>query len=111
MKYEDTWLKVMYNINVNPWIWDSMIASHVLDNRTEISSLKFQVYINFGIADYDSAIEKYLHGIDDKNANSPNKIMELVANPIKRKELFTYCGLDSLFGYRLALKQKELIEC
>lgn len=109
MKYEDTWLKVMYDINVNPWIWDSMIASHILDNRTEISSLKFQVYINFGIADYDSAIEKYLHGVDDKNANSPNKIMELVANPIKRKELFTYCGLDSLFGYRLALKQKELI--
>ncbi|HUM45240.1 MAG TPA: hypothetical protein PKI14_20015, partial [Fervidobacterium sp.] len=79
------------------------------DNRTEISSLKFQVYVNFGVVDYDSAIEKYLHSTDDKNANSTNRVMELVANPIKRKELFTYCGLDSLFGYRLAMRQVKLI--
>ncbi len=109
MKYEDTWLNIMYGIKVNPWVWDSMLASHILDNRTEIASLKFQTYVNFGIADYDSAIEKYLHGVDDKNANSPNKIMDLVANPIKRKELFTYCGLDSLFGYRLAQMQMKQV--
>ena len=35
--------------------------------------------------------------------------MELVANPIKRKELFTYCGLDSLFGYRLAQMQMKQV--
>ena len=109
MKYEDTWLNVIYGISVNPWIWDSMIAAHILDNRTEISSLKFQVYVNFGVVDYDSAIEKYLHSTDDKNANSTNRVMELVVNPIKRKELFTYCGLGSLSGYRLAMRQMTLI--
>ena len=77
-----------------------MIAAHVGDNRSLITSLKFQTYINFGVADYDSHIESFLKGRDSKNANSINRIEELDI-----QELLHYNGLDSLFGYLLAEKQ------
>ena len=106
MKFEDTWENVINGITVNNWVWDTMQAGHVLDNRPGITGLKFQAYVNFGVVDYDSEIEKYLHG-DPKNANSVNKIMELVSTEEGLRKVMTYCGLDALFEYKLAIKQME----
>ena len=86
---------------VNNWRWCSMHAAHVIDNRSKFTSLKFQVYVNFGIGDYDSSVSKYLKG---KDPTRPNRIDEA---PIE--ELLMYCGLDSLFCHRLALKQMEVV--
>lgn len=108
MKFEHLWMNIMYGFQVSPWAWDTMQAAHILDNRPGITGLKFQTYVNFGVVDYDSEIEGYLKG-DPKNSNSVNKIEQLLSSPSKREKLMTYCGMDSLFTYKLALKQMEKI--
>jgi len=101
LQFEDAWSR-HFGMPVRNWKWDSMIAAHVLDNRPGITGLKFQVYVNFGVVDYDSHLAPYLRG--NKDANSFNRIREA-----PQDELLTYCGLDALFEYRLAEKQMEVM--
>ena len=51
MKFEETWSRVRLRQPVKNWIWDTMLAAHLLDNRTGITSLKFQTFVAFGVAD------------------------------------------------------------
>jgi uracil-DNA glycosylase family 4 len=110
MKFEEAWSVVRLRQPVNNWYWDTMQAAHLLDNRPGINSLKFQVYVNFGTVDYSSEIAPYLQSVDDKNGNALNRIFELVALPGGKEKLMTYCALDSIWTYRLATKQMDLIE-
>ncbi len=103
VSFEDSWSNECLDAVIEGWEWDSQMAAHILDNRGGISSLKFQAYVNFGVIDYDSEIEHYLKG-DDKDSNSFNRIGDA---PIDK--LLTYCGMDSLFGYRLTLLQQTQI--
>jgi uracil-DNA glycosylase family 4 len=102
LKFEQSWTKEIYGCDVEGWLWDSQIAAHILENRELITSLKFQTYVNFGVADYDSHIKPYLEGVEKNNANSFNRIHEL-----SKTELLTYNGLDSIYGYKLTEKQME----
>lgn len=106
MKFEQNWSVVRAGGTVNPWVWDSMQAAHILDNRKGITSLKFQAYINFGVVDYDSEIAPYLQGKDQKNGNSFNRIYDFI-DKFGEEKLLEYCGLDALFEYKLMLKQME----
>ncbi len=109
IKFEDTWSVVRLRQEVINWKWCSMQAAHVLDNRTGITGLKFQSYVHFGVDDYSEEITPFLMG-DKKNANSFNRILELVKKPGGKEKLLTYCGLDSIYGYKLAMiQQKELL--
>jgi len=109
MKYEYNWTKTKLGIEVNNWAFDTMQAAHILDNRQGITGLKFQTYVNFGVVDYASEISPYLSA-DNKNANSINKVLELVQKSQGGKEkLLRYCALDSVFEYRLAIKQMKLL--
>lgn len=108
MKFEEAWSVVRLNQSVENWLWDSMLAAHILDNRTGITGLKFQVYINFGVVDYASEIAPYLEG-DDTNANSFNKVLDLIKTADGRHKLLTYCGYDAIYERRLAEQQMELI--
>lgn len=109
IKFEDTWSAVRLRQPVVNWKWCSMQAAHVLDNRTGITGLKFQTYVNFGVQDYSEEITPFLMG-DKKNANSFNRILELLEKPDGKEKLLTYCGLDTIYGFRLAMKQqKELL--
>lgn len=106
MKYEDNWLNILEKIYVYPWIFDTMQASHILDNRPGITGLKFQTYVRFGLMGYDDEIEPYLKSAD---SNGVNRITELVDDPPSFRELLTYNGIDSLVTYRLAkLQMKEM---
>jgi len=105
MKYEDTWSRVKFNAKPVSWEFDSMLAAHVLDNRSGITSLKFQTYVNFGIIDYDSEIHPYLVGSDYKNANSFNQTRELTETRQGRTKLMEYCAYDAAYEFRLAMKQ------
>ena len=107
MKYEETWSLILLNTRVKNWFWDSMIAAHILDNRQGITRLKFQTYVNFGIGDYSTHIEKFLQAEDSKNANSKNTLIN--AMKVHKKDVLTYCALDSIYQYRLAIKQMEVI--
>ena len=66
-----------------------MMATHVLDNRRDICSLKFQVYLHFGIAGYDDAIAPFLKAEGSNDFNTIRKA------PVER--VLFYCGLDALY--------------
>ena len=108
MKFEEAWSVVRLGQSVFNWVWDTMQASHILDNRPLITGLKFQAYVQFGIIDYDSEISPYLQA-PDNGGNTFNRIMELVEQPGGEEKLLTYCAWDSVLEYRLALLQQELI--
>jgi uracil-DNA glycosylase family 4 len=109
IKFEDTWSLIQLKQRVENWAWDSMQAAHIIDNREGISNLKFQTYVNFGIVDYASDIAPYLEG-DKKNANSFNKIIELIKTQQDINKLLHYCALDSIYEFRLAIQQQEIIK-
>ena len=99
MKFEEIWSREKLNVKIRNWIWDTMLCSHVLDNRSKATSLKFQTYINYGLVDYDSHISPYLEA-DSKNANSFNKIYKL-----DNHDLLLYNGLDTYFEFCIAMRQ------
>lgn len=108
MKFEHAWSQVRLGFSPGPWVWDTMQAGHILDNRPGITSLKFQAYTQLGVIDYDSHINPFLIGRDSKNANSMNRIYDFIEQ-YGEQELLTYCGLDALYEYQLGLTQmKEL---
>jgi len=106
MKYEETWSKVRLRQPVKNWQWDSMQAAHILDNRPGITSLKFQVYVRFGVVDYSSEISPYLKPAS-KDGNAINRIYELLEQPGGEEKLLTYCGWDAIWTYRLAMLQMD----
>jgi len=97
IKFEDAWTSQLLNIDIKSWVWDTMLASHVLDNRSSYTGLKFQSYINFGVYPYDKEIKKFLKA---KTANSFNKVEEASLD-----KLLHYGGLDSLLTSKLFYKQ------
>jgi len=101
MKFENTWINEKLNCLIKNWYWDTQLMCHILDNRSRITGLKFQTYINFGNMGYDDKISKYLKA---ENGNALNKIEELDI-----KDVLLYNGLDSLYTYRLFKKQKNII--
>ena len=108
MKYEDTWSKNILKQEVKGWEWDSMLAAHIINNRPGITSLKFQMYVNFGLQDWSKEVEPYFNTNTDKEgANAINRIDELLATKSGKKTLLEYVGLDAVYQYRLALKQQN----
>jgi len=99
IKFEDNWSSVRFGIEVKGWDWDTMLASHILDNRPGITSLKFQAYVNFGVVDYESDVADTL-GED---------LEEAIKSPAILRKVLTYNGLDSIFTYRLAMLQKKIM--
>jgi len=109
MKFEEAWSVTRLRQPVENWAWDSMVAAHILDNRPGITGLKFQTYVNFGVVDYDSEINPYLKSIS-KGGNEINRIFELVERFGGKEQLLRYCGMDTIYQYRLALKQMDIMD-
>jgi hypothetical protein len=105
MKFEHAWLKACLGVEVKNWHFDTMLATHILDNRPGIMSLKFQTYVNFGVIDYASKITPFLQSDGKKNGNAVNRIDSLLTSREGRKKLLEYCGKDAWFTYKLAQKQ------
>lgn len=101
IKFEERWSLAKLGVHVRNWVFDVVQASHVLDNRRGITSVKFQAYVRLGLPPYNKAIEPFLEA---ENSRAPNRIRE--ANP---EDLLRYCGLDSLVEFKLAeIQSKEL---
>ncbi len=94
LKYEHRWLKAKLGIEVQGWVWDGMIAAHLIDTRSGITSLKFQSLVLLGMADYDTDVKPYLKS---DGANVKNKIRE-----VELQTLLLYNGLDALLEYKVA---------
>ena len=101
MKFEDNWTYEKMGIEIKNWQWDSMIAAHMLDNRSGTTGLKFQTYVNFGIPDYASKVLPYLRA-KESGGNGFNTIDELLETPEGTFNLLMYGGYDSHYEYLLA---------
>jgi hypothetical protein len=99
MKFEDAWTRRFLGKGVNNWWRDGQLAAHIIDNRQEITALKFQAFILFGQEPWDEHIKEYLRADD---GNSQNRIRELDMGSLLR-----YCGMDSLFEWKTAVHQKK----
>ena len=100
MKHEEGWSR-RFGFEVRNWVWDTMVAAHVLDNRPSISSIKFQAYCRLGQPAWEAKIKPYFKS---KGSNEHNRIKE--AN---LTEVLRYCGMDSLMEYKVAkLQMKEM---
>lgn len=103
MKMEDHWTAARVpRTTVKGWVWDTMLAAHVLDNRKGITSLKFDVYKRYGVLDYASHLDQYLHSSSkgEAGSNGFNRVLDA-----PRQELLEYNALDSLYEYWLAQDQ------
>lgn len=104
IKYEDNWTNVRLRTAISGWKWDSQLASHIIDNREGITSLKFQTYVRLGIVDYDSEINPILQSVDN-TSNGFNKLVEYVKDPDNAKKVLKYCAYDSINCYRITEQQ------
>ena len=109
MKFEHSWTHNALGYEVKNWVWDTMQATHILDNRRQITGLKFQAYVQFGIMDYDSEVSPYLESKDKKNGNAVNRVEELIKTEAGRRKLLLYCGMDALLEYKLAEMQMRQV--
>jgi uracil-DNA glycosylase family 4 len=110
MKYEHVWSAVRFKTEVKGWIWDTMQATHQIDNRSGVTGLKFQTYVNFGIIDYDSEVAPYLRPKVTTSANDINRIEELLVLPGGKEKLLKYCAWDSILEKRLANIQRNILK-
>lgn len=105
IKFEEIWSRIILKTKIKNWFRDTMLTAHILDNRPGITGLKFQVYVMFGVSDYDSHIEKFLSSVDEKDSNSLNRIKK-----VPMVQLLLYNGLDSLFEKLIQEIQEKRIQ-
>jgi hypothetical protein len=108
MKFEEMWSRIILRQPVKGWKWDSMLAAHILDNRSGVVGLKFQTYTQLGVVDYASEVEPYLRA--DGGGNSFNTLRKLVQTKEGRHKAMKYCGHDTINEYRLAEMQIRQID-
>ena len=101
LKYEERVTRAVMGHPVAAWWHDTMLAAHVIDNRPDITSVKFQAYILEGQLDYEESLEGKLKG---RYSNRPNRIDE-----IHLKDLLEYCATDSLVEFKVAMKQRAVL--
>lgn len=106
IKFEDNWTNVLLPSVIEGWIWDSMLAAHILDNREGITGLKFQSYVHFGVVDYSSHLDQYIH-VPDKKGKSGNDFNRIFEAP--KRELLVYNAVDSMLEFRLARMQMRTL--
>lgn len=99
LKFESRWTRRILGCSVKNWVWDGMVAAHILDNRKDVCSLKFQSFTLFGQPSYESHIASYLKS---EGSNTPNRVKSIDLN-----KLMLYCGLDSYLEYMVAMKQSK----
>ena len=105
IQFENNWATVTLNTEIQGWVWDTMLMSHVLDNRQYITGLKFQAYINFGRVDYDSHLEEFIQTAPKKKTEGANAFNLIDRAPLG--EVLLYNGLDVIFTKMLKQKQHK----
>lgn len=100
-KFDARWLNHHLGVWVKNLVWDTMLATHVMDNRQGTKSLKFQSFVMLGEESYDDAIKPYLKS---SGSNEPNRIAEA---PLK--DVLIYNAMDTLLTVRLAKLQASAL--
>lgn len=100
-KFEHRWSRKVLGVTVKGWVWDGMLAAHVLDGRPQITGLKFQAFATLGVGSYNDEVGPYMKA---KDGNSRNRLHEL---PIEK--VLSYCAKDSLYEWHVSMKQMEVM--
>lgn len=101
IKFEDRWSRSKLNVEVENFIWDTMINAHIIDCREGTTGLKFQSFVVLGMGSYNDYVEKFLSPEADSHVNNIHKI--------SIHQLLEYNALDSLLEYYLAMEQMEYL--
>ena len=108
MAYEYQAGHVMFGYTTENFIWDSMLAAHVLDNRSNITGLKIQTYMRFGICGYDAKADQYIKASkEDVKLYGTNAFNNMDKMDIA--DMCMYCAKDSHFTYHLYDWQQKQI--
>ena len=99
VKFESRWFLARLGVRIRNWLWDGMLAAHVLDNRPMVTSLKFQACVRLGIDPYDEHVKPFLQST---GSNERNRIQELSLD-----KLLFYNALDALLEHKIALLQMK----
>mgnify|MGYP005838782621 CR=1 FL=1 len=105
MRFEHSWTLNKYRVHVKNWVHDTMLWTHILDNRTGVTGLKFQAYVCFGIDSYDDDVANYIKA---KTSNSLNKMIKFISTKRGKDACLKYCAFDSILELRLAESQEEI---
>jgi len=101
-KFEARWTASAFGEFPRGPFFDTMIAAHVLDYRSGITSLKFQAFVRFGIGAYDRTVSEWMRTDDSVILN---RIEEA-----DRRKLLVYNGMDALITKRLADVQRAELD-
>lgn len=99
LKFEMRWSERIFGVWPKNWLFDTMVAAHVLDNRSDICSIKFQGYVRYGQSDYGQHIERYIKS-KQEGGYAKNEVYRADV-----RDLLIYCGLDSLLEVKVARDQ------
>lgn len=106
--YEEMAGRAVLGVRTAGWARDTLLGAHFIDSRNGTSGLKFQTYVQFGIPDYSSHLERFLtsvgEGEDADDGNAMNKVADAPLD-----ELLRYNALDCLHTLRLARRQGKRI--
>jgi len=102
IKFETQWCYNTLGFWITNWYWDTMLATHVIDNRGGITGLKFQTCVKFGVSGYGNEMKQYFK---TATSNAFNKIKEA---PVEK--MLHYNGLDTHYTYKLALDQMAVVQ-
>jgi len=102
LKFEERWTLAEFGHGVTNWVWDTMVNAHLIDNRPEITSIKFQAFVLVGVNSYDEHIKPFL------KARKGRKINQILSE-IDLDQLLLYNGMDSLLELIVAKIQAKVI--
>jgi uracil-DNA glycosylase family 4 len=100
IQMEEAWSRRVIGVPVANWTWDTMVAAHVLNEHRKVTSLDFQVFVNFGY-EYGAEIEPYKTTVKGTLFNRMHEV------PLAK--LLEYNGQDALFTALLSEKQSTMV--
>lgn len=99
ISFESSWLAVKEGIEINNWVWDGMLAAHLLNTTPNTKSLKFQAFATLGVDAWDVGSKPFMNS---KGTNHPNRLREM---PLE--QMLRYCAFDSLYTFLIAKRQMK----
>jgi uracil-DNA glycosylase family 4 len=96
--FEEMWTETILGFKAKNWLWDTMIAQSVINNRKN-TKLKFWAYIDFGIISYNEKVDNFINKVKEgENPKSDNAFNRI--NEVNIDDLLLYNGLDGLFTFK-----------
>jgi uracil-DNA glycosylase family 4 len=100
VKFEIRWTLAKHGVMPRKMWWDTVVAAHILDNRSGTAGVKFQSFVRLGQEPYNTEVESYLKS--DGGGNAPNRIKDCDLG-----KLMLYNSMDSILEWHIARSQRK----